>query len=67
LNKGKGVKAGLICFSILFCIWLFLTFIILTTAPENFPLGTGLIELAVFTFISICVGLFVAAKSEKNK
>jgi len=70
IDKGKGIRAGLICFTAFMVPWLFLTFMALTTAPESFR-GQNIIDFCVgifiFIFVSAFLGFSIARKSKLLK
>jgi hypothetical protein len=70
IDKGKGIRAGLICFVAFMVPWLFLTFIALTIASESFE-GQNIIAffvgILIFIFVSAFLGFSIARKSKLLK
>ena len=64
--KAKGIKAGIICFSVFMIPWLFFIIFALITDPYGFRAESIigiLIGIIVFAFVSSFLGYSIAKKS----
>jgi|WetSurSiteA1Bulk_404760.scaffolds.fasta_scaffold336696_1 hypothetical protein len=65
-TKKKGIKAGIICFSVFMAPWLFAIILALVTDPAGFrgeTIAGIIIGILVFAFVSAFLGYSIAKKS----
>lgn len=63
-NRKKGIRAGIICFSVFMAPWLILALFAWIAAPEGFEgetLTAFLIGISVFAFVSVFLGLSIVS------
>jgi hypothetical protein len=70
IDKGKGIRAGLICFAAFLIPWFLWAFLFYSVAPEGFQgddLVAFLIGVVFFAFVSAFLGFSIARKSKLLK